>query len=97
MQSDTVDLYAVGDVMDDRGWNLNRNIDPRGLHVMLSPAHTAVAGRIAALISATPSRITGSPAEGGPIRMKAEEMTPDDLVEIELIKRVKYRTSAAST
>jgi glutamate/tyrosine decarboxylase-like PLP-dependent enzyme len=43
MQSETVDLYAVGDVMDDRGWNVNRNTDPRGLHVMLSPAHTAVA------------------------------------------------------
>ena len=41
-RSDTVDLYAVGDVLDDRGWNLNRNTDPRGLHVMLSPAHGAV-------------------------------------------------------
>jgi len=42
MRSDTIDLYAVGDVLDDRGWNLNRNTDPRGLHVMLSPAHGAV-------------------------------------------------------
>jgi glutamate/tyrosine decarboxylase-like PLP-dependent enzyme len=42
MKSDTIDLYAVGDVMDDRGWNVNRNTDPSGLHVMLSPAHTAV-------------------------------------------------------
>jgi glutamate/tyrosine decarboxylase-like PLP-dependent enzyme len=41
-ESPTVDLYAVGDVLDDRGWNLNRNTDPRGLHVMLSPAHGAV-------------------------------------------------------
>jgi glutamate/tyrosine decarboxylase-like PLP-dependent enzyme len=42
-RSDTVDLYAVADVLDDRGWNVNRNTDPRGLHVMLSPAHAAVA------------------------------------------------------
>jgi glutamate/tyrosine decarboxylase-like PLP-dependent enzyme len=42
MRSDTVDLAAVGDVMDDRGWHLNRNVDPPGLHVMLSPAHGAV-------------------------------------------------------
>ena len=42
MQSDEIDLYAVGDVMDDRGWNLNRNIEPRGLHLMLSPAHGGV-------------------------------------------------------
>jgi glutamate/tyrosine decarboxylase-like PLP-dependent enzyme len=42
LHSDTVDLYAVGDVMDDRGWHVNRNVDPRGLHVMLSPAHASV-------------------------------------------------------
>ncbi len=42
MQSDTLDLYAVADVMDDRGWHLNRNTNPRGLHLMLSPAHTGV-------------------------------------------------------
>jgi glutamate/tyrosine decarboxylase-like PLP-dependent enzyme len=39
MRSDRLDLYAVGDVMDDRGWHLNRNTDPYGLHMMLSPAH----------------------------------------------------------
>ena len=42
MRSDSIDLYAVGDVLDDRGWNLNRNTDPRGLHLMLSPAHAGV-------------------------------------------------------
>jgi glutamate/tyrosine decarboxylase-like PLP-dependent enzyme len=46
--SDTVDLYAVADVMDDRGWNLNRNTEPRGLHLMLSPAHGAVADALIA-------------------------------------------------
>ena len=45
-QSDTLDLYAVGDVMDDKGWNLNRNTEPRGLHVMLSPAHGPVAAEL---------------------------------------------------
>ena len=29
-------------MLDDRGWNLNRNTDPRGLHLMLSPAHAGV-------------------------------------------------------
>jgi glutamate/tyrosine decarboxylase-like PLP-dependent enzyme len=48
LQSDTIDLYAVGDVMDDKGWNLNRNTDPRGLHLMLSPAHGAVADQLLA-------------------------------------------------
>jgi sphinganine-1-phosphate aldolase len=46
--SDTVDLDAVGDVMDDKGWNLNRNTDPKGLHLMLSPAHGAVADQLVA-------------------------------------------------
>jgi hypothetical protein len=43
-----VDLAAVGDVLDDRGWNVNRNVDPPGLHVMLSPAHAAVADELLA-------------------------------------------------
>jgi glutamate/tyrosine decarboxylase-like PLP-dependent enzyme len=42
LESDTLDLFAVGDVLDDRGWNLNRNTRPPGLHMMLSPAHGAV-------------------------------------------------------
>jgi glutamate/tyrosine decarboxylase-like PLP-dependent enzyme len=42
LRSDTVDLYAVADVMDERGWHLNRNTDPYGLHLMLSPAHREV-------------------------------------------------------
>ncbi len=46
--SDRVDLYAVADVMDDRKWNLNRNIDPHGLHLMLSPAHAAVVDELVA-------------------------------------------------
>ncbi|MCZ7536961.1 MAG: aminotransferase class V-fold PLP-dependent enzyme [Acidimicrobiia bacterium] len=47
-ESDSYDLYAVADVMDDRGWSLNRNTDPAGLHLMLSPAHTAVADELLA-------------------------------------------------
>jgi glutamate/tyrosine decarboxylase-like PLP-dependent enzyme len=45
-RSDTIDLAAVADVMDARGWNLNRNNDPPGLHLMLSPAHAAVVDQL---------------------------------------------------
>jgi sphinganine-1-phosphate aldolase len=38
--SDTLDMGAVGDVMDDRGWHLDRQ--PGGLHVMVFPGHAAV-------------------------------------------------------
>ncbi|MSO78091.1 MAG: aspartate aminotransferase family protein [Acidimicrobiia bacterium] len=48
LHSSTIDLYAVGDVMDQRGWNLNRNVEPRGLHMMLSPAHAMVADELLA-------------------------------------------------
>lgn len=52
LRSDSIDLYAVGDVMDDRGWNLNRNTDPPGLHLMLSPAHARVADQLVADLAA---------------------------------------------
>lgn len=41
ISSDAVDLSAVGDVMDDRGWHLDRQ--QGGLHLMLSPYHAQVA------------------------------------------------------
>jgi glutamate/tyrosine decarboxylase-like PLP-dependent enzyme len=45
LKSDHVDLYAVADVMDGRGWYLNRNTKPYGLHFMLSPIHGQVVGQ----------------------------------------------------
>jgi glutamate/tyrosine decarboxylase-like PLP-dependent enzyme len=38
--SDTLDLAAVNDVMEDRGWHLDRQ--QGGLHLMLSPYHLMV-------------------------------------------------------
>jgi len=38
--SDRYDTFAIGDVMDDRGWNLDRQ--PGGLHAMLFPYHRHV-------------------------------------------------------
>lgn len=40
--SDTDDIFAVGDVMDDRGWHLDRQTDPDALHLMVSPAHDKI-------------------------------------------------------
>jgi sphinganine-1-phosphate aldolase len=40
--SDNVDIMAVGDVMDDRGWHLDRQREPEALHMMVSPAHASV-------------------------------------------------------
>ena len=41
ISSDRFDMAAIGDVMDDRGWNLDRQ--QGGLHLMLSPYHAKVA------------------------------------------------------
>jgi sphinganine-1-phosphate aldolase len=38
--SDTDDMAAIADVMEDRGWKLDRQ--PGGLHVMVSPGHGAI-------------------------------------------------------
>ncbi len=38
-----LDIGAIGDVMDDRGWNLDRQ--QGGLHVMVFPGHAAVVER----------------------------------------------------
>ena len=41
--SDSIDIAAVGDAMDDRGWHLDRQTGPAALHLMVSPAHARVA------------------------------------------------------
>jgi sphinganine-1-phosphate aldolase len=41
--SDAAEIFAVGDVMDDRGWCLDRQRNPDALHLMLSPKHADVA------------------------------------------------------
>ncbi|WP_421120020.1 pyridoxal phosphate-dependent decarboxylase family protein [Aquihabitans daechungensis] len=38
--SDTHDIGAIGDVMDDKGWNLDRQ--QGGLHLMISPYHARI-------------------------------------------------------
>ena len=37
--SDVVDVYAVGDHMQQRGWFLDRQQRPPSLHMMITPAH----------------------------------------------------------
>ncbi len=43
--SQSIDIMAVGDVMDDKGWHLDRQSGPNALHMMISPNHDRVAGR----------------------------------------------------
>ncbi len=41
--SDTLDIMAIGDVMDDQGWHLDRQEGPAALHMMVSPEHDRIA------------------------------------------------------
>jgi len=45
-----LDIGAEGDVMDDRGWHLDRQ--QGGLHAILSPSHRAVADEFVADLAA---------------------------------------------
>jgi sphinganine-1-phosphate aldolase len=40
--ADSIDIMAVGDVMDDRGWYLDRQQNPAALHIMVTPNHAKV-------------------------------------------------------
>jgi glutamate/tyrosine decarboxylase-like PLP-dependent enzyme len=41
--SNTLDIHAVGDALDDLGWHPDRQQKPASLHLMVTPAHEAVA------------------------------------------------------
>lgn len=40
--SDEVDIFAVGDQMEKRGWNMDRQQKPNSLHLMITPVHTNI-------------------------------------------------------
>ena len=40
--SGTLDMMAVCDVMDDKGWHLDRQRNPDGLHMMVTPNHSKI-------------------------------------------------------
>jgi sphinganine-1-phosphate aldolase len=60
--SDTLDMAAVGDVMDDRGWHLDRQ--QGGLHAIVSPSHVTVADSfLTDLVAATAAAGAAQPGE----------------------------------
>jgi len=38
--SNEVDIFAVGDEMEVRGWNMDRQQRPNSLHLMITPIHS---------------------------------------------------------
>lgn len=43
--ADGLDIYALGDAMEARGWKLDRQQLPPSLHLMITPAHAPIAGQ----------------------------------------------------
>jgi glutamate/tyrosine decarboxylase-like PLP-dependent enzyme len=46
--SENADVNAIGDVMDDKGWHLDRQVNPTALHMMVTPNHAKIADRFLA-------------------------------------------------
>jgi sphinganine-1-phosphate aldolase len=68
--SDTIDIYALGDAMSARGWHLDRQMLPPALHVMVTPAHAAVADQfVVDLKECAGSLAAGAPAPEGSAAM----------------------------
>ena len=62
--SDEVDVFTLGAMMDERGWHLDRNQFPPALHMMVTPAHTNVIDQLLADLEACIEQARGEPARG---------------------------------
>lgn len=68
--SDSLDVYALGDAMEARGWKLDRQMGPPALHLMVTPAHAKVAEPfLADLRECAGSLANGEPAPEGSAAM----------------------------
>jgi glutamate/tyrosine decarboxylase-like PLP-dependent enzyme len=59
--SAAVNIYAVGDQMDARGWQVNRNQYPAGLHAMVTAQHLQVVDQYLADLRAAVATVKGNP------------------------------------
>jgi sphinganine-1-phosphate aldolase len=59
--SDEVDVYAVADAFEARGWHPDRLLRPAALHVMLTPVHVPVVDRLVEDLAASVEEVRGRP------------------------------------
>jgi glutamate/tyrosine decarboxylase-like PLP-dependent enzyme len=68
--SDTVDIFAVGDEMDKRGWHLDRQQMPPKLHMVVTFAHQGIGPQFLADLRESVAGIASDgPAPGGSAAM----------------------------
>lgn len=63
---DGLDLYVLADLMQARGWRVDRGQNPPSLHLTVSPAHDALASTFASDLRACAEEVvrTGAQAQG---------------------------------
>ena len=84
--SDDVDIYAVGDLMDTKGWHLDRQQMPAKLHVVVTPAHAAIADQfLADLREAAAGVASDGPTPGGRAAMYGMLGTLEDRGQVEKV------------
>jgi glutamate/tyrosine decarboxylase-like PLP-dependent enzyme len=59
--SDEVNMFAVGDVMQERGWHLDRQQNPNALHIMVTMAHENVVDEFLAELAQAVERVRANP------------------------------------
>ncbi len=59
--SDEVDIYAVGDQLEARGWHMDRQIEPACLHLMVTPVHVDVVEAFLADLAASVEEVRARP------------------------------------
>lgn len=64
--SDTLDVYLVADLMEVKGWHLERQQLPASLHLMVTPAHAKVVEPFLADLREAATKVASGEAAGTP-------------------------------
>jgi glutamate/tyrosine decarboxylase-like PLP-dependent enzyme len=61
--SDVIDIYNLGDLLDRKGWHLDRIQFPNALHMMVNPHHASIVDKFLEDINKAVSEILDHPDE----------------------------------
>lgn len=59
--SDTGNIFAIADQMEQRGWHIDRQQRPDAIHLMITPAHAAVVDRYLADLASSAAYVASHP------------------------------------
>ncbi|MCP3941867.1 MAG: aspartate aminotransferase family protein [Desulfobacteraceae bacterium] len=59
--SKKVNIYAVGEIMEQKGWNVDRLQKPEGLHAMVSPIHEKYVGQYLEDLKTSVAKVLANP------------------------------------